>query len=515
MTTFPAINASLSDAVYIPVTFLLMLWFFKASLRFYRAIRIREAILTDRLVAIEGLGSYLSYFDGATRPHVHAIVHTRQAKPPEPMKSISVPYVLYKSQIITSAGKDTFYLKFQFSSPTPIKVFVMTNFRYGSWQRFLGNQLAKHLSANSLAKAVASGKIDVAQFLRSNIFTGSEKPNNTQRSNTSGNVTAISCSHLDQNDICDNDVYTQDLTAGVSSSTVQIFPKIAQYRDDAARQPDALKAWLSELRICALICPLSTDGLVSALQGGISTSPRPAGVVSLAPARGANTETPHANLRVAERVPDGQSYELIDTNAHPIVDVNSSFESGEGAEVAQAVLFSCQASPEALDLLFPKATSDTGDLETGYHPLVSAPVVRSADLSVEAIALDSSAQHYSLQEIYGLHARNPLQAIGDQSAESAKPPESANASKTALAMSVGGDWVREECVVCLMEQKCVALLPCRHLCVCTSCLIYVDKCPVCRAFFQEYVVIQGPTSSGAPESQASLDNHATLPTPRT
>jgi hypothetical protein len=30
----------------------------------------------------------------------------------------------------------------------------------------------------------------------------------------------------------------------------------------------------------------------------------------------------------------------------------------------------------------------------------------------------------------------------------------------------------------------------RHLCVCSSCLGYVDKCPVCRAFFEEYVMIQ-------------------------
>ncbi len=29
--------------------------------------------------------------------------------------------------------------------------------------------------------------------------------------------------------------------------------------------------------------------------------------------------------------------------------------------------------------------------------------------------------------------------------------------------------------------------------MCTSCLIYIDKCPVCRAPFSEYVVIQGKT----------------------
>jgi hypothetical protein len=47
----------------------------------------------------------------------------------------------------------------------------------------------------------------------------------------------------------------------------------------------------------------------------------------------------------------------------------------------------------------------------------------------------------------------------------------------------------DDCVICLSEMKGVFLLPCRHLCVCKGCLVHIDKCPVCRANFEEYCYI--------------------------
>ena len=47
----------------------------------------------------------------------------------------------------------------------------------------------------------------------------------------------------------------------------------------------------------------------------------------------------------------------------------------------------------------------------------------------------------------------------------------------------------EECVVCLSEAPEVLLLPCRHMCVCRSCFLHIEKCPVCRASFDEYVKV--------------------------
>ncbi len=94
--------------------------------------------------------------------------------------------------------------------------------------------------------------------------------------------------------------------------------------------------------------------------------------------------------------------------------------------------------------------------------------------------------------------------------------EEPTATQSTRAVFQGGKFVREDCVVCLTDPQSIMLLPCRyifpftpwplpftntsllcrHLCVCSSCLTYVDKCPVCRAFFEEYIMIQQDNTIG-------------------
>lgn len=45
----------------------------------------------------------------------------------------------------------------------------------------------------------------------------------------------------------------------------------------------------------------------------------------------------------------------------------------------------------------------------------------------------------------------------------------------------------EDCLVCCAEPKNTILLPCRHMCCCTTCLARMDKCPVCRAPVESFV----------------------------
>lgn len=68
----------------------------------------------------------------------------------------------------------------------------------------------------------------------------------------------------------------------------------------------------------------------------------------------------------------------------------------------------------------------------------------------------------------------------------------------------------EECVICLTDPKDTILLPCRHLCVCSECFRHVDKCPVCRSAFDNYIVLQGASDRPAP--QASTAPSLVLPT---
>lgn len=90
------------------------------------------------------------------------------------------------------------------------------------------------------------------------------------------------------------------------------------------------------------------------------------------------------------------------------------------------------------------------------------------------------------------HNHNPSSSAADTNNNSSSISSSSVSSS--LAMAQGGKYVVEECVVCMTDPKEILLLPCRHLSVCKACFVFVDKCPVCRALFDEYVAIQGDVS---------------------
>jgi len=47
----------------------------------------------------------------------------------------------------------------------------------------------------------------------------------------------------------------------------------------------------------------------------------------------------------------------------------------------------------------------------------------------------------------------------------------------------------EECIICYTNPPEMILLPCRHFSVCSDCFKHIDKCPVCRAPFDQYTRI--------------------------
>lgn len=87
----------------------------------------------------------------------------------------------------------------------------------------------------------------------------------------------------------------------------------------------------------------------------------------------------------------------------------------------------------------------------------------------------------------------PSGATSDDANGNAAAAPAAAPAVSSLALAQGGTFSGEECVVCLTDPKEILLLPCRHLCVCASCFVFVDKCPVCRALSSEYVAIQSGT----------------------
>ncbi|XP_021828681.1 probable E3 ubiquitin-protein ligase LUL4 [Prunus avium] len=52
----------------------------------------------------------------------------------------------------------------------------------------------------------------------------------------------------------------------------------------------------------------------------------------------------------------------------------------------------------------------------------------------------------------------------------------------------------KECVICMTEPKDTAVLPCRHMCMCSDCAkeltLQSNKCPICRQPIQELIGIE-------------------------
>lgn len=87
-------------------------------------------------------------------------------------------------------------------------------------------------------------------------------------------------------------------------------------------------------------------------------------------------------------------------------------------------------------------------------------------------------------------------------AASNTPLQALSTAGGSTAGGMGSEEATDECVICLTDPKNTVLLPCRHLCVCAACFRHVDKCPVCRSAFDNYVVLSGPVQPEGGEASA-------------
>eukprot|EP01047_Picozoa_sp_COSAG01_P056202 COSAG01_NODE_6345_length_3723_cov_13.346302_2_plen_194_part_00 len=75
-------------------------------------------------------------------------------------------------------------------------------------------------------------------------------------------------------------------------------------------------------------------------------------------------------------------------------------------------------------------------------------------------------------------------------------------SRSRYGLSEGGGAASADggCVICLDGPKDTAVLPCRHLCVCSTCARALDRCPLCRGGVSATMQMEGlapPPSGGA------------------
>ncbi|XP_012997328.1 E3 ubiquitin-protein ligase MGRN1 isoform X3 [Cavia porcellus] len=126
-----------------------------------------------------------------------------------------------------------------------------------------------------------------------------------------------------------------------------------------------------------------------------------------------------------------------------------------------------------------QAVVDEGDVVevTGHAHVLLAAFEKHVDGSFSVKPLKQKQivdrVSYLLQEIYGIENKNNQET---------KPSDDENSDNSS------------ECVVCLSDLRDTLILPCRHLCLCTSCadtLRYqANNCPICRLPFRALLQIR-------------------------
>lgn len=86
----------------------------------------------------------------------------------------------------------------------------------------------------------------------------------------------------------------------------------------------------------------------------------------------------------------------------------------------------------------------------------------------------------------------------EQSTRPSEPHEEASGVEQRPSLEEEEDWSRatgRDCVVCQNAAVNRVLLPCRHACVCNSCVSHFQHCPICRAFVLEsFALTRGPAA---------------------
>ncbi|KAF3702545.1 Cell growth regulator with RING finger domain protein 1 Cell growth regulatory gene 19 protein [Channa argus] len=84
----------------------------------------------------------------------------------------------------------------------------------------------------------------------------------------------------------------------------------------------------------------------------------------------------------------------------------------------------------------------------------------------------------------------------EQTTPASEPTEAASQEEQSSVLEE--DWserMSRDCVVCQNATVNRVLLPCRHACVCDSCVSHFQHCPICRAFVLEsFTLRNGPAA---------------------
>ena len=526
---------------------LLLMWFVHALRRFSKVISLRAAVLSSRLVQVRGLGSYLEYFSGATSAHVNYMIHTRQVEPPTHVRSVHVPFSLQQTKMQRLGNLLSFEIEFWCG--VPCRVLLLCHFRAdllkqkATTNSFDAQQHSGDTEAVDDASfySVVEGKVSASSSASNRVMpvagggaalrTPSESAAGSSSSGGGGGASSggISytgmktgvrwldalrrsepmrgCPHfLQRVGCCLGTSAMQDVREGAHTLRIQVAAE-GVLQAAMQRAKSRKKAAVDEESPAGGAAGYEGEerGGEEGMEGQDKEEPDGSAVVFallIVPMetrrRGAVPGPPAA----AASPPPDDSTVVLDANSLDRndcgSDVGGGSSVGSGSELLGPLARSPTASSGQSNVSSPSGYEmDMSALEFGVVVLPAPMAVIQQDKPMpdstaaaakpltpsEFIMSANGGTLYSAVEIFGLGSQ---QAAGFLDAAFVSPHKPRAESSAAPNPSGRGD---DECVVCLENMKEILLLPCRHLCICATCLTHIDKCPVCRCQFEEYICV--------------------------
>ncbi|WJX27095.1 RING-type E3 ubiquitin transferase [Trifolium repens] len=135
---------------------------------------------------------------------------------------------------------------------------------------------------------------------------------------------------------------------------------------------------------------------------------------------------------------------------------------------------SANETPKTPDDSMPDASPDSPHMQITQAVLVKSNGDSAFQIKVVRQILWIDGVRYELRELYGIGSS---ETTGFDDSDPGK-----------------------ECVICMTEPKDTAVLPCRHMCLCSECAkalrLQSNKCPICRQPIEELMEIK--VKSGNP-----------------
>ena len=470
------------NTILIIVCILLLLLFLRAFKKIYLIAKLRISVLTNRVIHIPGLSSYLYYFDSSTNSHLNAIIHTRQSKPPQEVRKIYTTNTWKACKVVKSDKGYNIQLKF--SSRTQGSLLFIPGVHSAKFKTKieehcrLNQQNNQDLKSSIFVSNVISDRSNVHSFPfgdvlgfgkyvayksfdagdDSNIFFDLNNFNIRTKAEDSVNdkvlCAMVILSDYPRDSFDNHSKATADDIESQSSDSRKHSDEVGFLHNNQASQGQGGSTYHSEFSLFKM------PFLKYFCQQPVSDLAGSAGLDD-------NTKEHRFNHEFPPR--------------HSRKETENAYYNHKSSSDVQATIYLFNVPNNVWGNSKVSSSSlSSADTSNPGQPQLDAFVV----MPTEVILIDRMKNLFSSQEIFGLNSVSAADPATDSSVsknqtsndssenkediESATQNSASNGTtngttpqQSSVALLEGGKLPSEECVVCLTDEKRVLLLPCR------------------------------------------------------